>query len=183
MPKTKEEKAAYMRAWYQTPKGKASRAQYLEKTKQRRAEVKRAYDQSPIGRKHSRICDWKRHGIIPENGDYDALYEWFMSTLNCEKCNVLLTEDPRSTPTTRCCDHDHAIKDAPNVRGIICHSCNSRDRCSNTSGHVNIYYDKRSGHWDFKIDRKRLKHHKSGFKTIEEAVAYRDVWMGLNSES
>ena len=153
----------------------------MPQTKEQKAEVDRAYYQSPQGKKCQRISGWKRQGIISD--DWDALYERFMNTLNCEKCNVLLTEDPRSTPTTRCCDHDHAIKNAPNVRGIICHSCNSRDRCSNTSGHVNIYYDKRSGHWDFKIDRKRLKHHKSGFKTIEEAVAYRDVWMGLNSES
>ena len=153
----------------------------MPQTKEQKAEVDRAYYQSPQGKKCQRISGWKRQGIISD--DWDALYERFMNTLNCEKCNVLLTEDPRSTPTTRCCDHDHAIKNAPNVRGIICHSCNSRDRCSNTSGHVNIYYDKRSGHWDFKIDRKRLKHFKSGFKTKEEAVAYRDVWMGLNSES
>ena len=152
----------------------------MPQTKEQKAEVDRAYYQSPQGKKCQRISGWKRQGIISD--DWDALYERFMNTLNCEKCNVLLTEDPRSTPTTRCCDHDHAIKNAPNVRGIICHSCNSRDRYDNTSGYVNVQYLK-SGSWCFRIDRKRLKHFKSGFKTKEEAVAYRDVWMGLNSES
>ena len=153
----------------------------MPQTKEEKAEVIRAWYQSPQGKKCQRISGWKRKGIISD--DWDALYERFVNTTHCEQCNVLLTTGRHTTATTRCCDHDHAIKNAPNVRGIICHSCNTLDRCNNTSGHVNIYYDKRSGHWYFRIGRGDLKYSKNGFKTIEEAVAYRDVWMGLNSES
>jgi len=155
----------------------------MPKTKEATAAYNREYGKTPAGKKSKRINTWKRAGIVPENWDYEALYEWFIGTLNCEECNVLLTEGARTTLTTRCCDHDHDINDAPNVRGIICHSCNIRDRCSNTSGYINIQQPKRDGKWAFRINRRGLKHTKDGFKTIEEAVAYRDVWMGLNSES
>ena len=152
----------------------------MPQTKEEKAEVIRAWYQSPQGKKCQRISGWKRQGIISD--DWDALYERFVNTTHCEQCNVLLTTGRHTTATTRCCDHDHAIKNAPNVRGIICNSCNTLDRCSNTSGYVNVHYLK-SGSWCFAIDRKRLKHFKSGFKTKEEAAAYRDVWMGENVES
>jgi len=186
MPKTKEQKAkaaARQREWRKTPKGKASILATLEKCKERVAKTKRAYNRSPVGKMKRRIDSWKRQGIIPENWDYEALYERFINTTHCEKCNVEMTTDERNTSTTKCCDHDHDIKDAPNVRGIICLRCNQQDLCTNTSGEVHVRYRKEDSHWMFEINRKPLRHCKYGFKTIEEAVAYRDEWIALNSES
>lgn len=157
-----------------------------KRDKEKKAAYDRDYALTPAGRKTKRIATWKHAGIIPENGDYDALYEWFIGTLNCEKCNVLLTEGARTTVTTRCCDHDHNIVGAPNVRGIICTSCNTRDRVvysTNTSGHRHIGQEKRWGHWYFHMNRRGLKHYKGGFKTKEDAAAYKEVWMGENVES
>ena len=150
--------------------------------KEKRAVYNREY-RKIRGRKYYVINQWKHSGIIPENGDYDALYERFINTTHCEKCSVEMTTDRLSTSTTKCCDHDHDIKDAPNVRGIICHSCNVvHIKCTNTSGIVNVGWHK-SGSWCFQINRKPLRHFKSGFKTIEEAVAYKEAWIALNSES
>lgn len=155
----------------------------MPRTKEEKAAYDREYAKTPAGRKSRRINTWKCAGIVPENCDYEALYEWFIGTLNCEECNVLLTEGALTTVTTRCCDHDHNIVGAPNVRGIICNSCNGAKRCTNTSGYINIQQDHRDGKWSFRINRSGLKHTKSGFKTKEDAAAYRDVWIGLNSES
>jgi hypothetical protein len=72
------------------------------------------------------ISKWKLRGII--SNDYDKLYEKVLNTTNCEECNCILTEDKRTTSTTRCLDHDHSITDKENVRNILCHSCNTKRR-------------------------------------------------------
>ena len=133
-------------------------------TKEERA----AYDQSPAGRKKHRIKNWKNRGIICD--DYDALYDRFMSTTHCEKCSVLLTGG--SCRTGKCLDHDHDIKDRPNVRGVLCFACNSNDKCSNTSGVPNVSYYKSRDRWVYKKTVDRVPHQKR-FKTKEEAICYK----------
>mgnify|MGYP003641587201 CR=1 FL=1 len=120
MPWTKEEKAAYLREWRQTPDGIKS----------------------------GRINKWKRRGII--SNDWDATYKRFMNTLNCEnpECNVLLTTDPYLTITTKCLDHDHYIINESNVRAVLCQQCNVNDRTNNTSGVPNI--NKNGNIWRYK---------------------------------
>ena len=93
--------------------------EYLEKNKKKLIE----YRQTKAFKKSMRICQWKRNGIITD--DYDALYEKFINTENCELCNIVLTTDRYSTKTRRCLDHDHTITDCDNVRNILCGSCNS----------------------------------------------------------
>ena len=58
-------------------------------------------------------------GLI--HNDYDELYEKYINTEYCELCNVNLTEDKRTTKTTRCLDHDHQTG---LLRNIVCHCCN-----------------------------------------------------------
>jgi uncharacterized protein (UPF0248 family) len=81
----------------------------------------KVYNQTEKGKKCRRIRDWKRMGLICDN--YDALYKKVYSTLNCEECNVLLTEDKKMTKTTRCMDHDHTTG---LFRNVLCNSCNSK---------------------------------------------------------
>ena len=139
------------------------------KDPEEKAARNRAYLQTPNGRKSHRISNWKSQGIICD--DWDALYERFMTTTHCDKCSVLLTTDKRTTRTTKCIDHDHSIKDRENVRAILCNACNSNDRCDNTSGVPNIYYDKANG-WRY---RKMVNHveHQKCFKTKEDAIRYK----------
>ena len=135
----KEKARQYNKEYYQKNKEKVKQKQkeYIENNKEKHKqcvkkwrennkEKQRIYDkeykQSEAGKKSTRICDWKRYGIITD--DYDALYEKYLNTKNCELCNVVLTTDKRNTKTTRCLDHDHDITDRDNVRNIICHSCN-----------------------------------------------------------
>ena len=153
MPQTKEEKAAQQRVYYQTPAGR---------------KAKRVYSQSPAGKKTSRIHQWKHLGIISD--DWDALYERFMSTTHCEKCSVLLTEG--RSRTGKCIDHDHSIKDRPNVRAVLCRTCNSNDRCDNRSGVPNVCYIKRDDMWKYQKTVNGEKHQKY-FKTKEEAIRYK----------
>jgi len=80
---------------------------------------RKQYRQTDKGKKIKRIGDWKHMGLICD--DYNSLYEKVYSTTNCEECDVLLTEDKKTTKTTRCMDHDHTTG---LFRNVLCHSCN-----------------------------------------------------------
>ena len=142
----------------------------MPQSKEEIAAQQRAWSQSPNGKKCNRISRWKSQGIISD--DYDALYEMFMSTTHCEKCSVLLTTDRRTTRTTKCLDHDHSIKDRPNVRAVLCHACNTNDNCKNTSGVPNVSYHKSTDGWAYQKKMNCVPHQKY-FKTKEEAICYK----------
>ena len=60
------------------------------------------------------------------------------------------------------------------------HSENSQNtglRADNKSGHKNLSYHKRDDAWRFRKMIGGEKHDKTGFKTIEEAIAYRDQYL------
>ena len=134
MPKTKEERSAYNKAYYQRNKAReAARYQenktkilaqckvYRDTHKEERSALSKAYRQTPAGRKVHTISNWKIYGIICD--DWDALYEKYITTTHCEQCNVELTTDRYNTETTRCLDHNH---DTHLFRNVLCHSCNVR---------------------------------------------------------
>ena len=105
--KNKEKKKEYMKEW-------------REKNKEKYKEYQKEYYSSPAGRKIKRIGDWRRYGVIHHN--FDELYEKYINTEKCELCDVQLTEDKKTTPTTRCLDHCHETGE---FRNVVCHSCNS----------------------------------------------------------
>ncbi len=70
----------------------------------------------PNRQKSSRKNNWKRRGVI---GNLDELYEKYMNTLNCEKCNLLFIETKY-----KCLDHNHITGE---FRFILCKNCNNFD--------------------------------------------------------
>lgn len=144
MPKTKEDHAAYNRAYH------------------------RAYYQTTAGKKSLCIYRWKRQGIISD--DWDALYERYQNTTHCEKCEVLLTDG--LSRTGKCLDHDHSITDRENVRAVLCNACNSNDKCTNTSGVPNVSYNKRHAYWLYQKTVNGVIYTKN-FKTKKEAIRYK----------
>ena len=121
MPKSKAELAAQRAAHYQANKEKNkadAKVYYQANSEKIKANIK-AYQQTPKGKKSQRISTWKQRGIISD--DFDALYEQFLGTINCEDCQCILTVDKQNTSTTRMMDHCHQTG-LP--RGVVCHACN-----------------------------------------------------------
>jgi ribosomal protein S17 len=67
--------------------------------------------------KSQTIYAWKRSGLICD--DYNALYETYKKTMECQHCKTEFTEK-----NCRCMDHDH---ETGLFRKIVCHRCNSND--------------------------------------------------------
>jgi len=63
------------------------------------------------------IYNWKKSGLICD--DYNALYETYIETTECQHCQTEFTEK-----NWRCMDHDH---ETGLFRKIVCHRCNARD--------------------------------------------------------
>ena len=95
-----------------------STKKYRENNKEKITEYDKEYRQTEAGRKSHRINNWKQYGIIRD--DWDALYNRYLTTLNCEDCNCELVEG-RCGANKRCLDHDHTTGE---VRGIVCNTCN-----------------------------------------------------------
>ena len=131
MPQTKEERAEYARLYYIKNKEKISQGRkerdklWRLKNKEKHKEYFTEYYKSEKGKKVSTIGQWRHRGILCF--DFDLLYDIFLSTTNCEFCNVELTTDRYNTSTTKCLDHNHDINDRFNVRGVLCLSCNVKD--------------------------------------------------------
>tara|TARA_B110000259_G_scaffold7409_1_gene8067 strand:+ start:173 stop:742 length:570 start_codon:yes stop_codon:yes gene_type:complete len=97
---------------------------YREKNEEKIIEYIKEYKQTPEGIKSYKISSWKRTVKIISD-DWDATYEWFMNTKNCEKCDVVL-ESGRGK-NGKCLDHDHSITDRPNARAVLCMDCNRHE--------------------------------------------------------
>ena len=118
----KEKMKEYFRQRYQDNKEKIM--EYREINKEKIAEQRRQHNQTPKRIKNNRILNWKKSGVkLPDDyPDWDIFYEEeYMKTTPCEECGVGLTEDKRTTPTTKCLDHCHITGE---FRNILCHICN-----------------------------------------------------------
>mgnify|MGYP003662431452 FL=1 len=127
---TKEERREYNKNYVRkkqtyTPEQKEAKRLYkIEYYKTRKVEHAarmKIYNQKPDVKQRRKIIEWKRRGLICD--DYNAIYQkWFDST-NCEECNIEFFSLGYST--TRCMDHSHTTGE---FRNIICHSCNTKRR-------------------------------------------------------
>ena len=119
--------------------------------------------------KNHKINRWKRCGLI---GDYDEVYEKYLSTTNCQKCNILLTTG-KNTLDRKCMDHDH---ETGLFRFILCNKCNRHNTddkyTKNKTGekYITICNQNSLIRYRFVMKGQVAKR----FKTLEEAVEYRD---------
>ena len=117
-----------------------------------RKEYMKQYKKTPQFIKTKRIGNWKTQGLI---GDYEAIYDRYVNTTNCDLCNVELCEGLKGR-NRKCMDHDH---DTGEFRNIVCHICNNnksdtKKRTNNNSGYKNVSYDKNYNGW---VYRKQFK--------------------------
>ena len=127
------------------------------------------------------IKQWRNRGhFIPEGTEHDA-YVRFRDTTHCEFCNWELVSGGRTRSNTKVRHHDHTIEGEDNFIAVVCHICNTRERCDNTSGEPNIAYHKARGKWMVHVTCFGKKYQKSGFKTFEEALTHKAEWFSLNS--
>ena len=135
----------------------------------------KAYNQTYNGIRRNRIAVWKQWGIIID--DYQHYYDtiYFPAT-HCETCHVEFCKESRKS-NTKNLDHDHSIKDRPNVRNILCHACNSSSNRlemykTNTSGHANIFKTQYNT-YQVRIIIRGNKTNKT-FKTLNDAINFRN---------
>ena len=125
-------------------------------------------------KKYDTIYNWKRRGLI---GDYDKIYDKYISTTNCELCNVILTDGKQIRSNTREMNHNHLTGHFINV---ICHSCNAKNdrqliknRKVGQTGHKYILYRKERNTWLY-IRQSHYKCRKE-FKSKIDALCYKYI--------
>jgi len=94
------------------------RKKYREENKQTAQEYSKQYITTEQGKKSYRITAWKQIGVISD--DYNALYDKYINTNECELCNTTITEG-RGLIGKKHLDHDHETGE---FRHILCGYCN-----------------------------------------------------------
>jgi hypothetical protein len=124
--------------------------------------------------KSDTIYNWKKRGLI---GNYDEIYDKYISTTHCELCNVILTDGKPIRSNTKEMNHNHLTGYFIN---IICHYCNSkndrqliRNRKVGKTGHKYILYRKERNTWIYV----RQSHYKckKHFKNKIDALCYKYI--------
>jgi hypothetical protein len=90
--------------------------EYYEQNKEKIKENRKTEN----GKKSARISHWKRRGVI--SNDYDALYEKYINTNECELCNISITSG-KGISGKKHLDHCHMTGE---FRNILCGNCNVR---------------------------------------------------------
>ena len=92
--------------------------EYYKNNQEHKKEYQKEYNQTDAGKKTRIISNWKRRGLIHD--DYEALYEKYINTWECENCAIELVTG-HTAPNRRCLDHCHITG---KFRNILCHCCN-----------------------------------------------------------
>ena len=114
--KLKEKEKKYKEANKQ--KIKEQKKEYYEKNKQKIIERVKEYYQTDNGKKSHRIAVWKSIGV--KSDDYDALYEKYINTNECELCSISIISGKGLTGKKHL-DHCHMTGE---FRNILCGDCN-----------------------------------------------------------
>jgi len=89
-------------------------------------EMKKLYDakyySSEKGIKSRMIIHWRHVGMISD--DWDKVYDIVKKTTNCQVCSGWIGE---GFSNFKHLDHNHDITHRPNLRWILCPSCNGKD--------------------------------------------------------
>lgn len=121
------------------------------------------YYQTPQGKFVNALAQWKFRGLIWDTvEEVEGIYGLYISSERCEECNCLYTED-----NVKCMDHCH---ESGKFRYILCHSCNTKQTKSNTSGIPNIH--KYGNSWRYQIKIKGKFHVKQS-KDLEFLKQYK----------
>jgi hypothetical protein len=94
---------------------KEQKKEYREKNKEKIKE----YNQTEDRKKSNKISDWKHKGVI--SNDYNALYEKYINTNECELCSISITSGKGITGKKHL-DHCHVTGE---FRNILCGVCNT----------------------------------------------------------
>lgn len=142
----------------------------LKKYQEENKEKINLYKQQPVRKMKDRITHWKRRGLVANN--YEEIYYRWLNSKNCEICNH------DYSVYTKSMDHNH---DNGEFRNILCHSCNHlstkiKKPITNTSGEKNIRKRKDTNSYEFRITKNKKTFIKN-FKTMEEAVIFRDNYL------
>jgi len=117
----KEYMKAYLKEWREKNKERLKEYQkeYREKNKEKIKESMKVHYKTPAGKKLSTIKNWKKSGLI--NEDYDALYQKYIESTNCEECGCEYGKYGDGSLTFRCMDHSHITG---LFRNFLCQRCN-----------------------------------------------------------
>ena len=77
----------------------------------------RKYYNTPKGMKAYTKRNWKRRGFNMDTFYY--VYPIFLNATNCERCNIVFSDDNRGTK--KCMDHCHSTG---MFRNVVCINCN-----------------------------------------------------------